>query len=59
MCVDQVLVHHCEKDKVDRESAEKEEKVEDQNTTSANETGCARITNNNFKETPLDITKHS
>ena len=38
LCVDQVLTHHCKKDTVGREFGEEVEKVEDQNTTSANET---------------------
>ena len=35
--MDQVVVHHCEKDKVDRECAEEEEKVGDQTTTREND----------------------
>ena len=38
LCVDQVVLHHCEKEKVERECAEEEERVEDQTTTGANET---------------------
>ena len=36
--VDRVVVHHCETDNVERACAEEEERVEDQTTTSANET---------------------
>ena len=32
-CVDQVVVHHCEKDGVEEECAEEVERVEDQATT--------------------------
>ena len=38
VCVNQVVVHHCEKDIVERDRAEEEDRVEDQTTTSANET---------------------
>ena len=38
LCVDQVVVHHCDKDKVERECDEEVERVEDKTTTSASET---------------------
>ena len=35
LCVEKVVVHDCEKDKVEKECAEEVEKVEDQTTTNA------------------------
>ena len=46
LCVDQVVVHHCEKDQVEKECAEEVERVEDQTTRSESEKWCARITRN-------------
>ena len=46
LSVDQVVVHQCEKDKVEKECAEEVERVEDQTTWSESETWCARITRN-------------
>ena len=57
-CVEKVVVHHCEKDNAEKECAEGVERVEDQTTTSASETWCARM-RNWWKKNTLRVTKYS
>ena len=49
LCVDQVVVHMCEKDKAERERVVEADKANSQTTMTARETWCARMTNNCFK----------
>ena len=59
LCVDQVVVHHCEKDKVEKECAEEVEMVEDQTTTSESETWCARVAGNWWRKNTFRVAKYS